>query len=197
MTFRRLIGCSAAMLNANARDIVFRAPARRSQGVFITRRDGENVLERVKKLVASGRFESVVARKRGGGPLLHDLIEQMRGCDTAIIHVTADAAPAGADRQPRIGGDVLIEIGAAMALYGREFVLLVEDGVELPPCLHGLRECRYAGDELNVPAMMRLLCALKSFTQRLSERPLARSDAVFAFRYMQKPDEAAALAPRT
>jgi Predicted nucleotide-binding protein containing TIR-like domain len=137
-------------------------------------------------------FESVVARKRGGGPLLHDLIEQMRGCDTAIIHVTADAAPAGADRQPRIGGDVLIEIGAAMALYGREFVLLIEDGVELPPCLHGLRECRYAGDELNVPAMMRLLCALKSFTQRLSERPLASSDAAFAFRYMQKPDEAAA-----
>jgi hypothetical protein len=45
MTFRRLIGCSAAMSNADARDIVFRAPARRSQCVFITRRDGEKRAE--------------------------------------------------------------------------------------------------------------------------------------------------------
>jgi predicted nucleotide-binding protein len=192
MTFRRLIG--GAMPNADALDIVFRhPPAQQSRRVFLTRRDSGNVLQRVKELVASGQFEPVVAREHdtASEPLLCDLIEQMRGCDTAVIRVTAGAVPAGADRQPGISGDVLIEIGAAMALYGREFVLLVEDAVELPSFLHGLRECRYAGDELNVPAMMRLLCALKSFTRRLSERPLASSDAVFAFRYMQKPDEAA------
>ena len=61
--------------------------------------------------------------------------------------------------------DVLIEIGAAMALYGRNFVLLVEDSVALPLNLQGLCECRYSGDELNMPAMMELLRAFSGFTK--------------------------------
>jgi predicted nucleotide-binding protein len=182
------------MSNADARDIVIRhPPARRSQRVFITRRDSGKFLEHVKKLVASGRFEAVVAQERGtaGGPLPQELIEQMRGCDTAIIHVNADDAPADADRQLRIGGDVLIEIGAAMALYGREFVLLVEDGIELPPCLRGLCECRCSGDELNMPAMTRALRALSSFTQQPSGRPSTTSGASSALGYPLQPDEVA------
>jgi predicted nucleotide-binding protein len=182
------------MSNADARDIVVRhPPARRSQRVFITRRDSGKFLEHVKELVASGRFEAVVAQERGtaGGPLLQELIEQMRGCDTAIIHVTADAAPAGAERRPLIGGDVLLEIGAAMALYGHKFVLLVEDAVELPRYLHGLCECRCSGDELNMPAMMRALRAISSFTQQPSGRPSTTSGASSSFAYPQQPDEAA------
>jgi predicted nucleotide-binding protein len=195
MTFRRLIGGRAAMSNADALDIVFRPPpARRSHRVFITRRDSGNVLEHVKELVACGQFEPVVARERGmaGRALLHDLIEQMRGCDTAIIHVTADAVSADADRQPRISGDVLVEIGAAMALYGHEFVLLVEDAIELPPLLHGLCVCRCNGNELNVPAMMRLLRAFRSFTKWPSGRPSAISGASSAFGYPQQADKIAA-----
>jgi predicted nucleotide-binding protein len=182
------------MSNADAIDIVLRRPpAPRGQRVFITRSDRGKVLEHVKEFVAFGRFEPVVARERGaaGGSLLYDLVQQMRGCDTAIIHVTAGIAPADADRQPGISDDVLIEIGAAMALYGREFVLLVEDAVELPPNLHGLRECRYSGDELSRPAMMRLLQAFRSFTQWPSEGFIA-SGASSAFGYAQRGDEATA-----
>jgi predicted nucleotide-binding protein len=154
-------------------------PARRSQRVFITRRDSGKVIEHVEEFVASGQFEPVVARERGlaGGALLYDLVKQMCGCDTAIIHVTAGIAGADADRQPRISDDVLIEIGAAVALYGRQFVLLVEDGIELPPNLHGLCECRYRGDELSRPAMMRLLSAFSSFMQWPSGKPSATSGA--------------------
>jgi predicted nucleotide-binding protein len=194
MTFRPLIGGRAALSSASASEIVFRyPPARRSQRVFIARRDSGTVLEHVKEFVAFGQFEPVVARECGQarGPLLYDLIEQMRGCDTAIIHVTASMAPADTDRQPRIGGDVLVEIGAAMALYGREFVLLVEDAIELPPSLHGLCECRYSGDDLNMPEMMRLLRAFSSFTQRPSARRLAASGARFGFGHRQQADEGA------
>jgi predicted nucleotide-binding protein len=181
------------MSNADAFDIVLRCPAApRSQRVFITRSDREKVLEHVKEFVASGQFEPVVARERGAaaGPLLYDLVKQMRGCDTAIIHVTG-IAPADADREPRISDDVLIEIGAAMALYGHEFVLLVEDAIELPPNLHGLRECRYSGDELSRPAMMRLLHAFKSFTQWPSKGS-GTSGAKPAFAYTLGVAEAAA-----
>jgi len=188
----KMISGRATLWYASASDIVFRyPPARRSRRVFITRTD---ILEHVKEFVAFGQFEPIVARERGaaGGPVLYDLIEQMRGCDTAIIHVTAGIAPADADKQPRISGDVLIEIGAAMALYGREFVLLVEDAIELPPNLHGLCECRYSGGGLNMPAMMRLLRGFGSFTQWPSGRPLAASDARSAFGYGQQADDAAA-----
>jgi predicted nucleotide-binding protein len=170
------MGGQAAMSNADAFDIVFRhPPARRSQRVFITRGPGGKVLEHEKELAASGEFEPVVVRKRdmAGGQLLYDLIEQMRSCDTAIIHVTAGVAPGSAERRPPISDDVLIEIGAAMALYGREFVLLVEDTIELPPCLQGLRECRYRGTELNMPPVLRLLRAFSGFTQPHSPTMIA------------------------
>jgi hypothetical protein len=179
------------MSNAEAFDIVLRCPpARRSQRIFITRRDCGKVLEHVKEFAASGQFEPVVAREHGfagGGPLLYDLVNQMRGCDTAIIHVAAGLAPANAGRQPRLGDDVLIEIGAAMALYEREFVLLVEETIELPSFLHGLRECRYSGDAL--PAMMRLLRAFKSSAQWPSVG-LATSGAEPAFGHTQQAGEA-------
>ncbi len=50
-----------------------------------------------------------------------------------------------------------------MALYGRQFILLVEDGVKLPSNLQGLYECRYSGDGLNMPATMKLLKAFNEF----------------------------------
>lgn len=179
MSFRRPIAGPAAVSSADASDIVVRhPPERRSQRIFITRTDGGKVSEHVKQLVASGKFEPVVARHRGptGGSLLYELIEQMRSCDTAIIHVSAGASGADADRQPQISDDVLIEIGAAMALYGREFVLLVEDAIELPPSLRGLREWRYSGDASKMPGMMQLLRAFSSFAQWPSEIPSGTAD---------------------
>jgi hypothetical protein len=158
----------AALAAAAPRDLGGHEPVviRRSQRVFITRRRHGKVLEQVKELVAFGRFEPVLARERdAGGPLMCSLMEEMRGCDTAVVHVDAAASLDDADRRPGLSGDVLIEIGAAMALYGRNFVLLVEDSVELPPNLQGLCECRYRGDELNMPAMMNLLRAFGSFTR--------------------------------
>jgi predicted nucleotide-binding protein len=178
VTSRRLTGGRAPMSSADASDIVVRHPSARSQRIFITRTDGAKVFEHVKELVASGQFEPVVARHRGpaGGSLLYDLIEQMRSCDTAIIHVSGGAAGADADRQPQISDDVLIEIGAAMALYGREFVLLVEDAIELPPSLRGLREWRYSADASKMPGMMQLLRAFSSFAQWPSDGPSAAAN---------------------
>lgn len=56
--------------------------------------------------------------------------------------------------------NVLIEIGAAMALYGRRFILLVKEGITLPSNLQGLFEVRYTGDALDGDATIRLLEAI-------------------------------------
>jgi hypothetical protein len=143
----------------------FTFPIRRSPRVFITCRAGGKILEQVKELVVFGQIEPIVFRRNeiATAPLLWSLMEQMRGCDTAIVQVDGNFLPRGAE--PRIQPDVMIEIGAAMALYGRNFVLLVEEGIELPSNLHGLAECRYRGDELNMPAMMKLLRAFSGFTK--------------------------------
>jgi hypothetical protein len=143
----------------------FTFPIRRSPRVFITCRAGGKILEQVKELVAFGQIEPIVFRRHEAAtaPLLSSLMEQMRGCDSAIVQVDASVLPREAE--PRLQPEVLIEIGAAMALYGRNFVLLVEDQVALPLNLQGLCECRYRGDELNMPAMMELLRTFSGFSK--------------------------------
>ena len=61
-----------------------------------------------------------------------------------------------------INQNVLIEIGAALALYGKRVVLLVERGLSLPSNLQGLYRCEYEGDKLDYEATMKLL---KTFNQ--------------------------------
>ena len=53
--------------------------------------------------------------------------------------------------------NVLIEIGAAMAFYGRRFILLVREGVKLPSNRQGLFEVRYSGDTLDAVSTIKLL----------------------------------------
>jgi Predicted nucleotide-binding protein containing TIR-like domain len=163
-----------------ARPSGFAFPTRRSPRVFITCRAGGKILEQVKELVAFGQIEPIVFRRNeiATAPLLSSLMEQMRGCDTAIVQVDANVLPREAE--PRIQPDVLIEIGAAMALYGRNFVLLVEDSVALPLNLQGLCECRYRGDELNMAAMMELLRAFGGFTKPVAKGTLPALGHVIA-----------------
>jgi hypothetical protein len=148
---------------------------RRGNRVFITHRMNKKILEQVKELVAFGKFVPVVARDRETArPFPHDVMEEMRGCDTAVIHVgfVGLQFDGGETKEPRISGDVLIEIGAAMALYGRNFILLVEEGVNLPANLQGLCECRYSGEELDMSATMTLFKAFNDFTRSQPVRPL-------------------------
>jgi predicted nucleotide-binding protein len=146
--------------------------AKRERRVFITHRSGAKIIEQVKELVAFGKFEPVVAKERDAAsrPFLHELMDEMRGCDTAVIHVGTEGSSSGL---PWIGGDALIEIGAAMALYGRNFILLVEEGVALPSNLHGLVECRYSGDGLDMAATMKLLKAFNELTRAAPSNRLA------------------------
>jgi Predicted nucleotide-binding protein containing TIR-like domain len=156
------------------------APTRYQGGlkprVFIThRRMNKKIVEQVKELLLFGKFDPAVTPDRETArPLPHDVMDEMRGCVTAVIHVGFDGLPfdGGRNEEPRISGDVLIEIGAAMALYGRNFILLVEEGVALPASLQGLCECRYSGDELDMPATMTLFKAFNDFTRSRPTRPL-------------------------
>jgi hypothetical protein len=143
-------------------------PRGHGRRIFITQRTNKRIAEQVKELVAFGTFDPVVTQDR------KTVMDEMRGCDTAVIHVGADGVlfDRSQNGESRIGGDILIEIGAAMALYGRNFILLVEEGITLPPNLQGLCECRYTGEQLDMPATMTLFKALNDFTRSRAAPPL-------------------------
>src|SRR5690606_25218551 len=113
--------------------------------VFITHGKNKKILQQVKEIVSFGKFEPVVAQEREtpAKPVPEKVMDDMRTCQAAVIHVGSEGMLYDKDGKevPQINGNVLIEIGAAMALYGRNFILLVEDGVSLPSNLQGLYEC--------------------------------------------------------
>jgi predicted nucleotide-binding protein len=62
--------------------------------------------------------------------------------------------------------NVLIEIGIAMASWGQNYILLEEEGMQLPSNLQGLYEVRYRGDDLDADATMKLLRGFKEFKEQ-------------------------------
>lgn len=112
-----------------------------------------------------GELEPVVSveRQSVSKPVPEKVMDDMRGCGAAIIHVDVDTTITDRDSKEHVllNPNVLIEIGGAMAFYGRRFVLLVRDGVKLPSNLQGLYEVRYTGDTLDASATINLLNAIK------------------------------------
>ena len=157
----------APPMEADARDDTVPAPGRDGNRVFITHGKNQKILSQVKELVAYGKYEPVVATEHetAAKPVPQKVMDDMRTCQAAVIHVSAERVLHDEDGNevPQINENVLIEIGAAMALYGDKFVLLVEEGVRLPSNLQGLYVCRYAGEELNMAAIMKLLKAFSEF----------------------------------
>jgi predicted nucleotide-binding protein len=136
--------------------------------VFITHGKNSKILGQVKEIVTYGGFEPVVTMERetAAKPVPEKVLNDMRNCEAAVIHVAVDGIIVDQDgkEHPQINGNVLIEIGAAMGLYrGYKFILLVEEGLMLPSNLQGLYECRYSGDELSASATMKLLRAFNEF----------------------------------
>jgi len=145
---------------------------KRKKRVFITHGKNRAFLEPIKKLLSFGEMEAVVAveRQSVSKPVPDKVLSNMRTCGAAIIHVDADRVLLDKEAEEHIilNENVLIEVGAAMALYGRRFILLVKEGVRLPSNLQGLYEVRYQGEELDGNATIKLLEA----TNDIKNHPL-------------------------
>ncbi len=132
--------------------------------VFITHGKNTAFIEPIKELLGFGELIPVVSiqKESVAQPLPDKVMNDMRGCGAAIIHVDGEMKLLDSDAKEHtvINPNVLIEIGAAMALYGRRFILLVREGVKLPSNLQGLYEVRYQGDSLDGAVTIRLLKAI-------------------------------------
>ena len=132
--------------------------------VFLTHGKNQTFLEPLKKLIRLVKLEPIVTveKQTVSKPLPDKVVSDMRSCGSAIIHVDAESILRDEEGKEQIiiNPNVLIEIGAALALYGRRFILLVRQGVQLPSNLSGLYEVRYSGDALDGDATLKLLEAL-------------------------------------
>lgn len=96
-------------------------------------------------------------------PVPEKVFSDMRPCKAGIIHIGLEQ---NINENGRIEGshlneNVLIEIGAAIALYGKKVILLCQKGISLPSNLQGLYRCEYEGDQLDYSATMKLLKTMK------------------------------------
>lgn len=134
--------------------------------VFISHGKQKAIVTQIKELLAFGNFDPVISVEREATaiPVPEKVFEDMRSCGAGVIHVGAEGEYFDKDghKQRKINDNVLIEIGAAMALYGKKVILLVEKGVVLPSNLQGLYRCDFDGDKLDYEATMKLL---KTFSQ--------------------------------
>jgi predicted nucleotide-binding protein len=132
--------------------------------IYVTHGSNKKIVDQLKELVTYGSLVPVVTEEREttAKPVSKKVMDDMRSCGAAIIHVGSEEKlldAAGAERTV-LNENVLIEIGAAMALYADKFILLVERGAKLPSNLQGLYEVRYEGERLDYEATMKLLKAL-------------------------------------
>lgn len=138
--------------------------------VFITHGKNQKILGQIEKIVRHGGFEPIIAKDRetAAKPVPDKVLDDMRSCQAAVIHVGVDGVLFDADGKevPQINQNVLIEIGVARAWYFNRFILLVEEGVTLPSNLQGLYECRYSGGGLDMEATFKLLEAFADFRNK-------------------------------
>ena len=140
--------------------------SRRLKRVFITHGKNKELVEPIKELLGFGDLEPIVSTEKQttSQPVPEKVMADMRMCGAAIIHVEGEekVMTTEGDQKLVLNPNVLIEIGAAMALYGKRFILLTKEGTGLPSNLQGLYEVRYPEAGFDGDATIRLMKAINA-----------------------------------
>ncbi|HKR04803.1 MAG TPA: TIR domain-containing protein [Bacteroidia bacterium] len=135
--------------------------------VFISHGKNKKIVDQLKEILTFGQFDVVISVEKESTaiPVPEKVFTDMRECDAGVIHVEGELELLDKEGNVHhtINQNVLIEIGAAIALYGKKFVLLCERSLKLPSNLQGLYRCDYDGKELSYDATMKLLKSFNEF----------------------------------
>lgn len=130
--------------------------------VFVSHGKGDSVIiKQLKELLTYGQLNPVVSVERETTAISvpEKVFTDMKSCEAGIIHINLEQNinENGIMQEGHLNENVLIEIGAAIALYGKKVILLCQKGIPLPSNLQGLYRCEYEGDQLDYSATMKLL----------------------------------------
>lgn len=135
--------------------------------MFIAHGGNKGIINQLKDIITFGKFDAIIAdeHETPAHPLSNKVLNDMRSCRAGIIHVESaqELIDAEGKKQHILNQNVLIEIGAAMALYPGRYILLWQKGVPRPSNLEGLYRCEYEGDKLDADSVMKLLKAINEF----------------------------------
>ncbi|WP_041139812.1 TIR domain-containing protein [Beduini massiliensis] len=140
--------------------------------IFISHgKNNTTIVGQLKELLVYGQMEPVVSieRETTAIPVPDKVFDDMRNCDAGIIHIDLEEIPIGNGEQTfnRLNENVLIEIGAAIALYGKRVILLCKKGTSLPSNLQGLYRCEYEGTQLDYASTMKLLKTMQELREMM------------------------------
>jgi predicted nucleotide-binding protein len=125
------------------------------------------ILAQLKDIIRYGKYEPIISieRESTSKPVPEKVLDDMRSCFAGVILISTEEELTDQDghKRKKINDNVLIEIGAALALYHRNNILLVQKGIELPSNLQGLYRCEYEGDTLDMEATIKLLRGFNDF----------------------------------
>ncbi len=142
-----------------------KTPDREKPRVFISHgKNNATIVGQLKELLSYGQMEPIVSIEREATaiPVPDKVFDDMRNCDAGIIHVDVEEIQLDdGNSYKRLNENVLIEIGAAIALYGKKVILLCKTGTILPSNLQGLYRCEYAENQLDYGATMKVLKTLQ------------------------------------
>lgn len=135
--------------------------------VFISHGKNRTMVDQLKELLTFGQFEPIVSvdRESTAIPVPDKVFSDMSQCQAGIIHIAGEQTfldHEGKEHR-KINENVLIEIGAAIAFYGKKVILLCQKDVSLPSNLQGLYRCEYEGEQLDYAATMKLLKTFNEF----------------------------------
>lgn len=129
------------------------------------------IVGQLKELLTYGQMEPIVSveRETTAIPVPDKVFDDMRNCDAGIIHIDLEEVPIGNGEQKfkHLNENVLIEIGAAIALYGKRVILLCKKGTALPSNLQGLYRCEYEGEQLDYASTMKLLKTMQELREMM------------------------------
>lgn len=136
-------------------------PKRDKPNIFISHgKNSQTIVGQLKELLIYGQMIPIVSveRETTAVPVPDKVFDDMRNCDAGIINIEAEMITTNSgDVINRLNENVLIEIGAAIALYQKKVILLCRKGTILPSNLQGLYRCEYEGSQLDYAATMKLL----------------------------------------
>ncbi len=146
------------------------ASEKRKPNIFISHGKNNTVIVgQLKELLAYGQMEPVVSieRETTAIPVPDKVFDDMRSCDAGIIHIDFENVRLNNSEETydRINENVLIEIGAAIALYAKRVILLCKKGTTLPSNLQGLYRCEYEGNQLDYNSTMKLLKTIQELRE--------------------------------
>lgn len=135
--------------------------------VFISHGKNKEIVKQLRELLTFGTFEPIVSvdRESTAIPVPDKVFKDMSECIAGVIHIEGERNLIDSEgvQCHIINENVLIEIGAAIAYYGKKIILLCQKGINLPSNLQGLYRCEYEGDKLDYEATMKLLKTFNDF----------------------------------